>query len=316
MAGFVHQRHAASGFDGRRQALRTFHVKQYRPARYAAQHILSKQDHLAVRVNVGTVFGDNAQAVAIAIKSQAQLGVAVGQCIDQIVQVLRLARVRVVVREMSIDLAEQLNHLAAKRSKQSWRRGSRDAVARVNDDFHGTGKFNVRRDARQVGWQHIHAFHAAARLQVPAFSFHHVAQGLNLITINRAATQHHFEAVVIFRVVAAGHLDTAFAQRVGRKIQDRRGHHACIDHLDACSDQTANQRCHQRWPAQTPIAPDGNRFFAFSQSRAAERFAQSFCHGFVDGGRHDAANVVGFENGGCHLHRGGILRNAIKLRQL
>jgi hypothetical protein len=99
VAGLVHQRLAACGFDGRRQALRALHVEDDVAARHAREHVLREQDHLAVGVDVLAVLGDDAQAVAVAVEGQAELGVGLAQRADQVLQVLGLARVRVVVGE-------------------------------------------------------------------------------------------------------------------------------------------------------------------------------------------------------------------------
>ena len=75
VAGFVHQGLASRGTNGRRQPLRTFHIKQDGAVRHSAQHIFSKQLHLTIGVNGFTVFGHNAQTIAITIKGQTQFGV-------------------------------------------------------------------------------------------------------------------------------------------------------------------------------------------------------------------------------------------------
>ena len=117
MAGFVHQGHAAGRFNFRRQALRAFHVKQNRAARYAGQHVAREQHHLPVRVDVLSVLGHDAQPVAIAVKGQTQLSIGVFQRIDQIVQVFRFAGVRMVVGKVAIHFAEQLGYFATQSPK-------------------------------------------------------------------------------------------------------------------------------------------------------------------------------------------------------
>ena len=97
MAGLEHQRHSARRFDVGSQALRAFHVINNGAAGHAAQHISGKQHHLPVGVNVLAIFGDDAQAVAIAVKSQAKFGVASLQGFDQVLQVFRLAGVGMVI---------------------------------------------------------------------------------------------------------------------------------------------------------------------------------------------------------------------------
>ena len=93
---------------------------------------------------------------------------------------------------------------------------------------------------RLVGRPDIGATHAAAGGQLPALLLHSVAQGLDFIAINSPPSQHHFEAVVIFRVVAAGDLDARCTQGMGSKIQHGCRHHAHINHFYACFYQPGN----------------------------------------------------------------------------
>ena len=69
---------------------------------------------------------------------------------DQVLQVLGLARVGMVVGEVAVDLAEQLDHLAAEGAEDAGRRGAGDAVAGVDHDLHRAGQLDVRHDAVAV----------------------------------------------------------------------------------------------------------------------------------------------------------------------
>ena len=84
------------------------------------------------------------------------------------------------------------------------------------------------------------------------------AQGLNLVTINGAALQHHLEAVVVFGVVAARDLNAAVAQGVRGKVEHGRGNHADINHLYAHIHQALNERSGKFGAAQAPVAPNGH----------------------------------------------------------
>src|SRR3569623_13093 len=62
----------------------------------AAQHVLRKQHQLPVRVNDVPVLGDHAEPVAVAVEGQAEFGVGLLQAADQVLQVFRMGRVRMV----------------------------------------------------------------------------------------------------------------------------------------------------------------------------------------------------------------------------
>ena len=53
---------------------------------------------------------------------------------------------------------------------------------------------------------------------------------------------------------------------------------------------------------QAAIAPHGDGALALRQGVRAKGFTQALGQLIVQGGRHHAADVVGFEDGGCHLH--------------
>ena len=137
MTGLVHKCNAACGFNVRRQPLRALDVEHDGAARHPRQHIAGEQHHLPVRVNVLAIFGDDAEAVAITVKRQADFGIGGFQGVDQVAQVFRLARVGMVVGEAAIDLAEKLDHLTTKRAENRWSRSAGDAVAGIDHDLHG-----------------------------------------------------------------------------------------------------------------------------------------------------------------------------------
>jgi hypothetical protein len=147
--------------------------------------------------------------------------------------------------------------------------------------------------------------HRAAGAALPAFGLHHAAQGLDVLAVDRAAGQHHLEAVVVARVVAARHLDAAAAQRVRGKVQHGRGDHADVEHLHAGGHQPAPAPPPAR-AGQAPVAPHGHHALAQRQRLGAEGQAQALGHGLVQGGGRGAADVVGLEDAGCHLHGRGL----------
>jgi hypothetical protein len=61
----------------RRQLLRALDVEDDGAAGHAGQHVACEQHHLAVRVDVVALLGDDAQAVTVAVKGQAELGVGI-----------------------------------------------------------------------------------------------------------------------------------------------------------------------------------------------------------------------------------------------
>ena len=144
--------------------------------------------------------------------------------------------------------------------------------------------------------------HAAAALQLPGLSLHHLAQTLDFVAINGAAAQYHFEAVVVLGVVAARHLDAALASGAGHKVQHGRGGQANVDDLNTSRHQTPYQRGRQCGATQAAVAPHRHRALTLGQGMRAKCLAQALGHLLIQGGRHDAADVVGFEDRRGDLH--------------
>ncbi len=149
------------------------------------------------------------------------------------------------VREVAVHLAEQFNHLTTQRTENAGCRGTCNAVATINHHFHGAAQAHIPHDAGHVVGRHIHVLDAAAGFERPALGLHDLSQALNFVTINGAATEDHFETVVVLGVVAARDLNPALAQGAGCEVQHGSCHSAHINHLHACGDQATHQRFNQ-----------------------------------------------------------------------
>ena len=67
-----------------------------------------------------------------------------------------MGRVRMVVREVAIHLAEQLRHLAAHRAEQLRRKGACHTVAAVHGNLHRAAQLDVRDDSVDVLLADVH----------------------------------------------------------------------------------------------------------------------------------------------------------------
>ena len=295
MPRFVHHRPPARRHNGWGQLLRAFHVEHDGAAGHAGQHILCKQHHLPVGVDHIAVLGDDAQAIAVAIKGQTELGISFAQDAPDIFEVFQFARVGMVVGKVAIDGAEQFDDFAAGGAEDGGGRSACHAVAAIDHDFQGTREPDVAHDVLPIGGQYIGCLHAAAGLWLPAFAFDSLAQRLDVVAVDGSALQHHLEAVVVLGIVAAGNLDTAVAQRVRGKVKHGRGRQADVDHLRAGVHQTGNQRGGQFRPAQTSVTPHGYGAAAQLQGAGAKGAANRACHFRRECGRNHAADVVGLE---------------------
>ena len=208
------------------------------------------------------------------------------------------------VGEVAVHFAIKLGHFAANGPQNRRGRRTGHAVAAIDHDFQGAGQADVAYDFRGVRGQHVGRGASAAALQGPGFVHHHLAQGLDFVAVNGFAAHHHFEAVVITRVVAAGDLTTAAAQGASRKVEHGRGDHAHVNHLHTHLLQAAHQRVSQAGAAQAPVATHRHRGLPLAQRHRAKSATQLARDVFVHRGRHDAADVIGFEDAGGNGHVG------------
>ena len=137
-------------FNPRRKQTGGFDVENHFGFRIAAQHVLRKKHQLAVWIDNVAVFGNHAQAVGIAVKCQADFGIAVFKLDDEVLQVFRFGRVRVVVREIAVHFAEKFGHFIAQTFVEFACKCAADTVARVNHDFHRAFELDVADDVVMV----------------------------------------------------------------------------------------------------------------------------------------------------------------------
>ena len=131
------------------------------------------------------------------------------------------------------------------------------------------------------------------------------AQRLDRVAVQRRAGQHHLQAVVLGRVVAAGDLHAGAGIQVHRgEVQHRRRHHADIDDVRAGRGDARDQRVAQQGAGQPTVAADTDRRQLPVDRLGAKRRADQ-AHSVRRQGRvDDAADVVGLEERGGNLGGG------------
>src|SRR5205814_1527093 len=85
------------------------------------QYVPRVDDEDAVAPDDRSVFVDDADAVGVAIESNTDFGVVLSYRRDQVLEVLRNGRIRMVVRERAVALAEQPGSLTAEPRDPGWR---------------------------------------------------------------------------------------------------------------------------------------------------------------------------------------------------
>ena len=96
--------------------------------------------------------------------------------------------------------------------------------------------------------------------------------------------------------MAAGDLNAAGAQGVGREIKLRCGHHADVNDVHTSVHQTLHQGGCKRGTTEATITSHSHHGFTLRQSLGAKGFAQRCGHLGVERGGHHTADVIGLEN--------------------
>ena len=123
------------------------------------------------------------------------------------------------------------------------------------------------------------------------------AQALDRCAGKRLAGDHHFEPVVIRRIVAAGHGDRTLRAELERgEVGDRRRDAPDVDHAAAARGNAIGQGMGELRTGQPSVASDHDLIALTFQREAAQRLAD-IAH---DRGRQrpadDASDVVGLED--------------------
>ena len=265
----------------------------------AAEHVPGPKHQQTIREYDIAARRNHADPVAIAVEGQTQFGAGLLHRGDTIRQIGGFGGVGVMVGETAIDLAEQPGDLTAQGLQQSRSQFPGNAVAAVDHHLHGPSQFHIFEDAfeirlRQV--QHPPAARAGSeiRFENPPF------QGPDGVAGQGLASQHHFQAVVIRRVVGAGHHHHGIGllQHRRAEIPHRSRRPAQIDHIHPRLHNPSRQGVHQTGAGQTAIAGNGQGRFPPSPGLGpqgpADQPHRLFGQGLID----DAANVIGAEDAG------------------
>ena len=124
-------------------------------------------------------------------------------------------------------------------------------------------RVDIAVDHRLVGYGAVPA--------LPVSGGRHRAELLDVLAEEGAAEEHHLEAVIVGRIVAAGDHDAAVHGQLGLgEIEHRRRPEPDPHHIDAAFGQAADQRRLQLRRAGAAVAADRDRAAAGAPDQGAE----------------------------------------------
>src|SRR4051812_29104981 len=120
MAGLPHHWNAARFFYGFGQRLRRFDIEHDRLTfAGAGEHITSVDDQQVVAPDDLAITIDHADTIGVAIEGDAEVGSFPLHGANQVLEILWNGRIRVMVRESAVALAEQIRRRDAKAWKET-----------------------------------------------------------------------------------------------------------------------------------------------------------------------------------------------------
>ena len=236
-----------------------------------------QQDHQLVAPDDLPVLVDHPNAIGIAVVGDPDFGFVLLHRGDQELEVLGDRRIRVVVGEPSIGIAEQLDHVVAHRLQQRDGGDSAHAVARVDHHLHSLAAHLHRRLAEvEVGGDDVEEADVAFAIRLLEVArFDQLAQLLNHLAVERGVPGAHLEAVVLRRVVAAGdHRQPVDRQGVRRVVDARRGDDADVDDVDPGRGRATDEQVVVFRRADPGIAADHDRVAALALDHRRQALPQ------------------------------------------
>ena len=297
VAGFPHQRLSAQFGNTVEQHLTGFDVGDDRGAGVGLQDVAGQQQHQLIAPENAAFAVDRSDPIAVAVEGDAQIASLAAYGVDQLLQVLGDRRVRMVRREGAVDLRVQQDVFARQACRQRHHGVAGGAVAGIPGDLEIARPLEVAQQPVDIGLLQIDGLFAALTGREAAFGGAR-AERLDLAAEDAARGEHHLEAVVVRRIVRAGHHDAAVGWELADGVVEQ-GRRPPADARDphAGGNQSVHQGGLQFRRGQPAIVADGDVAAARLGDLGAEGAAQR--HGVFggEGLSEDAANVVLAEEG-------------------
>ena len=294
--GGGHDGSAAVLGDVGKEQVRAFHVADDGAAGLFGQHLPGEERQQTVAVDDPGRFVHRADAVAVAVEPDAQLGPVLEHRSLERGEVLLLHRVRVVVGKAAVRLAVKRNDLGPGALQQGLGHQPGRAVAAVEHHLDPAGELRQAGEGIEVAGLNV-----VRRGQAPALR--EIVRGqqpghlLDLAGVDGASARPDLEAVVLRRVVAGGDHDPGVVvQMPDGEIADRGGHHAQKQHVHAGACQPGHQAVLEAGGGQAAVAPDNGPARAARQEIRPAGAAQLLHPVGVEVLTHNAPDVIGAKN--------------------
>ena len=254
MPGLPHDRPRAGGRERGGQHLGALHVEDDgRAGTEAADGVAAEDDQQLIAVDDLAGLVHRADAVGVAVEGDAQLGTRPPDLGLEVAQVLGNRRIRMVIGECAVRLAEERRHFGAEPLEGGDGDQAPGAVAAVDHHAHRPGQPVAAEDPFAVSGQHGAVARLPSRTGPPALGDDALPELEDILAVKGLPGEHHLEAVELGRIVRPGDLHARIRpERVDAEVEGRRGHRAHVDRRGAGLDDSAPDRCRER-TARRPV---------------------------------------------------------------
>src|SRR6185437_1994494 len=202
-----HHRYAARLLNRIWQRLRALHVEDYRCVLHASKDIARIQEQQIISPDDVTVPLNDADPVSVAVERNAEIVAALVHLVDEIFEILRNGRVRMVVGKRAVTFAEHARDFDTELCEQLWCDEATDAVTGIDRDPEWARDLaNSTKHIVDVPIDDRFISPAALPLGETSGDSE-LVNALNVVAVDRRPADAELESVVLGRVVRSGNLD-------------------------------------------------------------------------------------------------------------
>ena len=267
------------------------------------QDVLGHEQHDLIAPEDAALAVDRADPVAVPVEGDAEVAAFGEHQVLELAQVRLDGRVGVMGRKQPVDGLVQQQVPARQALRERGHGLAGGAVAGVPGNLEVPAAVIVLRQALDVAVEHrVVADLAPARLEVPRFR--DAPQVPDVVAEEGRLLEGHLEAVVVGRIVGAGHHHAAVdRQGMGRVVEHRRRAAADPPHVDTGRRQALDQRRLQFGRREASVVADRRRRPAAPPDNGAEGPAQRLGVLRREGLADDPADVVVAQDRGVETVR-------------
>ena len=291
VAAFPHHRAAAERGDAIEQRGACLDVRDDRGPGIGAKRRLGKDRQQLIARDHPAEAVDGANTVPVAVEGDPEVERLFHHQRLQRGKVGFFGRIGVMIGEAAVDLGEEHVMLAWQQPNEAFDRRPGRAVASIPADAKGGDRIAVD-ETSDIFLAHLGRADAAGTALDVAGS-REAGEPDDVLAEERPVAQHHLEAVVVNRIVAAGDLDRPVdAQRPLCMVEHRGGAEADPHDMDTRGSEAFDQRRFQIRGGEASVPPDRDACAAAAPHDAAEGAADRARVRSVERATDGASNVI------------------------